>query len=86
MGTTSLVATSHAHGLAGRYSELGVSTLPAWRGQGLGVAVASLVAECVQRDGGIPVWVAGHDNVGSLSIAEKLGFAPAFGRCFVISS
>ena len=86
MGTTSLVATSHAHGLVGRYSELGVSTLPDWPRQGLGVAVASMVAECVQGDGGIPVWVAGQDNVGSLRLAEKLGFASAFGRCSVIPS
>jgi predicted GNAT family acetyltransferase len=63
-----------------------VYTSPAWRKKGLGVAVASMVAQCVQEDGGVPVWGAGHDNVGSLHIAEQVGFEPAFERCFVIRS
>ena len=85
-GAVSLVATAHAHGLVGRYAELGVYTSPAWRRKGLGVSVASVVAQCVQEDGGVPVWGAGHDNTGSLRIAEKVGFEPAFERCFVIRS
>ena len=83
-GALSLVATAQAHGLVGRYAEVGVHTLPAWRRQGLGVAVASLVAQCVQDDGCVPVWSAGHDNAGSLRIAEMVGFEQAFHRCYVI--
>ena len=66
------------------YADIGVATLPAWRGQGLATAAAALVAERVQAAGQIPVWSTGEHNLASLRVAAKLGFREVARRTYVI--
>ncbi|GAC1332633.1 MAG: hypothetical protein NVSMB22_24820 [Chloroflexota bacterium] len=71
-----LVATAHTATLTGKYAELGVATLPAFRRQGLAAAAASLVCREVQAIGRVPIWDCAEDNQASRDLARKLGFVP----------
>jgi GNAT superfamily N-acetyltransferase len=57
-----------------RYEDIGVVTLPARRGQGLGTACAGAVCADVRARGRVPSWTTSADNPGSLGIAAALGF------------
>jgi RimJ/RimL family protein N-acetyltransferase len=77
-------ALAHTSARAGGYIDIGVATLPAWRGQGLATAAAALVAEQVQAAGQVPVWSTAEDNVASLRVARKLRFREVARRVYVI--
>jgi len=79
-----VVATALVSGCSARYVDIGVYTHPAYRGQGMATAAASLVAEQVQGAGRVPVWSAGAHNTASLRVARKLGFAEVSRRQYVI--
>ena len=79
-----VVSTAHTPGRSDRYAEIGVSTLEQWRGHGFATAAASIVTRCVQEAGQTPVWSAGEDNMASLHVAQKLGFAEVSRRIYVI--
>ena len=79
-----LVAIAYTSARSRKHADVAVSTLKEWRGLGLATAAASLVAEEVQRVGQVPVWSCGEDNIASLRVARKLGFAEIGKRVYVI--
>jgi len=79
-----VVAIAHTSGHSRRHADIGVFTHPDWRGRGLATAAAALVARQVQAAGQTLVWSAGEDNVASLRVAHKLGFAEVSRRTYVI--
>jgi len=79
-----LVSVARTTGWSERHADIGVETLPAWRGRGFATAAAALVAQGVQQMGKMPVWSAGEGNAASLRIAQKLGFVEVLRRTYVI--
>ncbi|MCB9444439.1 MAG: GNAT family N-acetyltransferase [Ardenticatenaceae bacterium] len=79
-----IVAIAQNYALSDRYGDIGVATLPDFRGQGLATAAAALVAQDVQANGRIPVWSCGEDNHASLRVAQKLGFVYDSRRTYII--
>lgn len=79
-----IVALAHAPARSANYADLGVTTLPTWRGRGLASAAASLVAARVQAAGQTPVWSTGATTTASLQVAAKLGFVEVRRRTYVI--
>ncbi len=64
----------------GRYADVGVHTLEAYRRRGLSAEAAALVAEEARARGLIPIWSTGSHNLASQRVAEKLGFR-RYGQC-----
>lgn len=79
-----LVAIAHTSAITDHYADVGVATLPAYRGRGISAAAASLVCRAIQETGRTPVWSCGEDNRASLRVAEKVGFIPIGRRVYVI--
>jgi predicted GNAT family acetyltransferase len=79
-----VVAIAHTAARTERHADLGVATLPAWRGRGLATAAAALVAERVRAAGQIPVWSTGETNAASRRVAQKLGFREVARRTYLI--
>jgi RimJ/RimL family protein N-acetyltransferase len=60
--------------LSARQCGVGITTDPAYEGQGVATATAArFVEECARR-GILPRWECARDNVGSRRVAEKVGF------------
>jgi RimJ/RimL family protein N-acetyltransferase len=55
--------------------EIGIETHPAFRRRGLASVAASAMIEDLLAGGLTPVWSCREDNVGSLRLAQVLGFA-----------
>ncbi len=70
-----VVATAHITAVSARYADVGVFTLPDYRGRGLSTYAASLVMREAIRRGLTPAWSTGEDNVASQRVAEKLGLS-----------
>ncbi|WP_420645116.1 GNAT family N-acetyltransferase [Candidatus Leptofilum sp.] len=81
-----LVAIAQNYALTEGHGDIGVYTLPKWRGRGLAAAAAAHVVEWLQRNGRIPVWSCGAHNQASLRVAEKLGFVENGRRVYLILS
>lgn len=79
-----LAAVAHNYALSEKFGDVGVATLPAYRGRGLAVACAALVAAWLQQNGRIPVWSCGEGNRASLRVAQKLGFTEYSRRVYLI--
>jgi GNAT superfamily N-acetyltransferase len=79
-----LVAIAYTSALSDRHADVGVATLPDWRGRGLAMAAAALVCTAIQAAGRTPVWSTGVDNLPSLRVARKLGFDEVLRRVYVI--
>jgi len=79
-----IVASAQAYARSERYADIGVVTLPEYRGRGFATAAASIVAQRLQEAGEIPLWSTGEDNYASQRIAQKLGFTEAGRRVYVI--
>lgn len=79
-----LVANAHTSARSALYADIGVYTIEEYRGQGLGAAVAAMLANLIRQAGQTPVWSCGEDNAGSLRIAHKLGFAEVSRRVYII--
>ncbi len=79
-----IVAIAQNYGLSAQYGDVGVATLPNYRGRGLATAAASIVARWLQENGRIPVWSCGEDNQASLRVAQKLGFRQVSQRTYII--
>lgn len=58
-----------------RFEELGVVTDPAFRGAGLSTACAALLIDQIRSRGRAACWSTTPDNLASIRVAEKLGFA-----------
>lgn len=67
-----------------RYADIGVYTLPDFRGRGFATAAASIVARLVKGIGKTPIWSTGEHNIPSQRIAEKLGFVEILRRTYVV--
>jgi len=79
-----LVSLAFTSARSSEHADVAVNTLEEWRGRGLATASASVVAQRLQEAGQTPVWSTGEDNLGSLRVARKLGFAPVTRRIYVI--
>lgn len=55
--------------------EIGIETIPAFRRRGLARVVAAAMIDDLVAAALTPVWSCREDNVGSLRLAESLGFA-----------
>lgn len=79
-----LVAIAQNYALTERFGDIGVFTLPAWRGRGLAAAAAAWVADWLLGNGRTPVWSCGESNQASLRVAEKVGFVENGRRVYLI--
>ena len=79
-----IVAIAHTYAENDLHTDIGVSTIEAWREKGFATAAAFLVVQEIQARGKVPVWSCGEDNVASLRVAEKLGFTEVGRRTYVI--
>lgn len=79
-----LVSIAHSYAVTTRHVDIGVATLPQWRGRGLALAGAALVVRWARESGRVAVWSAGEANAGSLAIARRLGFRRVGERVYVI--
>ncbi|SRR6266540_1763323 len=70
-----LVSVAGVFFVGDRYQEIGVVTEPGFREQGLSTACAGAVCADILRRGGTPSWSTSRDNLASLRVAHKLGFA-----------
>jgi GNAT superfamily N-acetyltransferase len=72
-----LAATAFSSFVEGNQLELGIETMPQFRGKGLAQKVcAALIDYCLARHL-VPVWACRLENTGSYKLAQKLGFEPA---------
>ncbi len=79
-----LVSVAHTNAITERYADIGVFTHEDCRNRGYSTAAASIVAAAIQESGRMPVWSCGEDNLPSLRVAAKVGFAEASRRTYVI--
>jgi predicted GNAT family acetyltransferase len=79
-----LVAIAQNYALTEGYGDIGVFTLPDWRGYGFATAAAAQVANWLQGNDRHPVWSCGEHNLASLRVAEKLGFVENGRRVYLI--
>jgi RimJ/RimL family protein N-acetyltransferase len=56
-----------------RYEEIGVVTLPAYRGRGLSTSCVRALCADITARGRIPSWTTSTDNLASRRVAEKVG-------------
>jgi hypothetical protein len=71
-----LAATSFSSFVAPGKLELGIETLPEFRGLGLAEKVcAALIDYCINNNLE-PIWACRLENIGSYNLAKKLGFIP----------
>jgi GNAT superfamily N-acetyltransferase len=71
--------------LGRRYEELAVVTEPAYERRGLSTVCAAALCEDVRSRGHVPSWSTSPDNLGSIRVAEKLGFEfTGEGRLYVV--
>jgi RimJ/RimL family protein N-acetyltransferase len=57
-----------------KYEDIGVVTEAEFRGLGLSTACAAALCGDIEARGRRPSWTTSPDNIGSLRVAEKLGF------------
>ena len=69
-----LVAIAHTSAFSKKYADVGIYTLPDYRGQGFAKTIAALVCDKLLKQNYTPVWSCGEDNFPSIKIAENLGF------------
>lgn len=79
-----LVAIAQNYALTEKYGDIGVFTLPNWRGHGFATVAAARVAQWLQGNGRISVWSCGEQNHASLNVAKKLGFVENGRRVYII--
>lgn len=79
-----IVAMAHTAAQSAAYADIGVATLPPWRGRGFATAAAALVVQQVQATGKTPTWSTGATNAASLKVAATLGFVETTRRVYVI--
>jgi GNAT superfamily N-acetyltransferase len=69
-----LAATAYSSFIHDNLLELGIETIPEFRGKGFArLACSALIDYCIENDFE-PVWACRSENTGSKKLAEKLGF------------
>lgn len=69
-----LAATAFSAFIIDNYLEIGIETIPEYRGKGFAEMVcAALIDYCISNNF-IPVWACRLENTGSVKLAQKLGF------------
>lgn len=69
-----LIAIAHTSAFSEKYADVGVYTLPDFRGHGFAKISATLVCDKLLKQNLTPVWSCGEDNFPSIKIAKNLGF------------
>lgn len=64
---------------SGMHYELGLETISLFRKRGLGTIAAALAVEYCFQKGFVPHWHCWNDNLGSIAIAQKIGFKRSMG-------
>ena len=62
--------------MANAVREIGIHTLPAFRGRGYARAACAACIHSLLSRNFCPIWSAGAENIASRRLAESLGFAP----------
>ena len=71
-----LAATAFSSFVHDDQLELGIETLPAFRGKGYASTVcAALLDYCIENEFE-PIWSCRLENIGSYQLAQKIGFVP----------
>ena len=70
---SSLLTTSMPY-MADKVQEIGINTLPVYRGQGYASAACSVSAQNIVAGGRCPQWSCREDNMASFRLAVKVGF------------
>jgi RimJ/RimL family protein N-acetyltransferase len=60
--------------VSGTHYELGIATVPEYQRRGLATVTASVCVDHCERNGLTPHWHCWNDNLGSIAVAEKIGF------------
>ncbi|MDF0716420.1 GNAT family N-acetyltransferase [Muricauda sp. 334s03] len=69
-----LACTAYASVIIDKFLELGMETVPKFRGKGLARYTCSkLIDHCLKNDYE-PIWACRLENIGSYTLAQKLGF------------
>ena len=71
--TGQVAAEAFATFSGGSQAEIGTSTQPAFRKQGLATAVCSALIATLREAGTLPYWSCDADNLGSIALARKVG-------------
>ena len=75
MHQNQLVSWSLADCISGNRCEIGIHTLPEYRRQGLATLTAAATVDYALQHGFTQIgWHTSEDNIGSIKIAEKVGF------------
>lgn len=79
-----IVSFGSVNARTARHANLAVATLPEWRGNGYGTAVAMVLAHAVLQTKRRPVWSSAETNLPSLAIARRLAFEETTERVYLI--
>ena len=79
-----VIATAVISAISEHYADIGIYTLPEFRGRGFATSCASVIARHIQTIGKTPVWSTGEHNYPSKRIADKLGFAEVLRRTYIV--
>lgn len=72
-----LASTAYSSCIIDKELELGIETIPQFRGKGLAEqSCSALIEYCIEHDFE-PVWACRLENTGSYKLAQKLGFVPS---------
>lgn len=69
-----LASTAYAAFVVGHQLEIGIETVPEFRGKGYAFAVCQAIIDYCLQNNFEPVWACRADNHQSIALAEKLGF------------
>ncbi|MBA4853810.1 GNAT family N-acetyltransferase [Emticicia sp. BO119] len=72
-----LAATAFSSFVEGNQLELGIETVPQFRGKGLAQKVCAALIDYCLANNLEPIWACRLENTGSYVLAQKLGFEPA---------
>lgn len=72
-----LASTAFASFINGKQLELGIETVPAYRGKGFAQLVCQSLIEYCMENNYEPIWACRLGNTGSYKLAQKTGFRPA---------